>query len=153
MRPMEASLRTPTTPAPARKKPTTTPPPRREQPKETLPSCTRIEVEKVAKAPLEVVEEANDDRFVEVHDTKDAHNDVDIRQDVAVDRLPDDVQAGGRAEQDQERLVEAAPDVKDNNEGFSRPRRVPKPNSRYSPEDYDLDYVKAAKKDMRRSSP
>ena len=115
-----------------------TPPPRREQTKQSLPSSTRIEVEEVAKAPLEVVEEVNDDRFVEVHDTKDAHNDVDIHQDGAADWTPDDVQAGGRAEQDQERLVEAAPDVKDNNEGFSRPRRVPKPNSRYSPEDYDL---------------
>jgi hypothetical protein len=153
VRPMEASLRTPTNPAPARKKPMTPPTPRREQPKEPLPSCPRIEVEKVAKAPLEVREEVNDDRFEEVHDTKDAHNEVDIHQDDAVAWTPDDVQAGRRAEQDQERLFEAAPDVKDINEGLSRPRRVPKPNSRYSPEDYDLNYVRAAKRNKSRSSP
>ena len=76
-------MRTPTTPAPARKRPTTTPPPRREQTKQSLPSSTRIEVEEVAKAPLEVVEDAVDDRFEEVHDTEDAHHNVDIRQDVA----------------------------------------------------------------------
>jgi hypothetical protein len=112
---------------------------------EPLPSCPRIDVEKVAKVPAEVREELNDDRFEEVHNTEDAHNEVDIRQDDAATTIQDDVQA--------ERLFEAAPAVKELNEGLTRPRRVPKPNSRYSPEDYDLDYVRGTQRSKGRTSP
>jgi hypothetical protein len=128
----KTSLRTTTNQAPARRKPTTPPTTRREQPREPLPSCQRIDVEKVAKVPAEVREEVSDE---EVHGTEDAHHKVDIRQDDAATITQDDVQA--------ERLFEDAPAVKEPNEGLTRPRRVPKPNSRYSPEDYDLNYVKA----------
>ena len=83
VRPMETSLRTPTNQAPARRKPTTPPTTRQEQPREPLPSCPRVDVEKVAKVPAEVREEVSDDRFEEVHDTEDAHHEVDIRQDDA----------------------------------------------------------------------
>ena len=108
-----------------------------------MPSCQRIEVEKLDKAKLEVGEEINEASFEE----------VDVHQDDAAAWTTDDVQDGRRAEQDQERLFEAAPDVKEINEGLTRPRRVPKPNSRYSPEDYDLNYVRAAKRNKSRSSP
>ena len=59
--------------------------------------------------------------------------------------IQDDVQA--------ERLFEAAPAVKELNEGLTRPRRVPKPNSRYSPEDYDLNYVRGTQRNKSRTSP
>ena len=39
------------------------------------------------------------------------------------------------------------------NEGSTRPRRVPKPNSRYSPEDYDLNYVRGTQRNKSRTSP
>jgi hypothetical protein len=153
VRPMETTLRTTTRQAPARRKMTTPPTIRQEQTREPLPSCPRVDVEKVAKVPAEVREEIRDDRFEEVHDTEEAHHEVDIRQDDAATRIPDDVQAGRRAEQDQEGQFEAAPDVKELNEGSTRPRRVPKPNSRYSPEDYDLNYMRGTQRNKSRTSP
>ena len=83
MRPMETSLRTTSNQTPARRKPTTPPTTRQEQPKETLLSCPRIDVEKVAKVSAEVRGELIDDRFEEVHDTEDVLNEVDIQQDDA----------------------------------------------------------------------
>ena len=80
-----------------------------------MPSCPRVDVEKVAKVPADVREEVSNDRFEEVHDTEDAHHEVDIRQDDAATMIQDDVQA--------ERLFEAAPAVKELNEGLTRPRR------------------------------
>jgi hypothetical protein len=56
-----------------------------------LHSCPRVDVEKVAKVPAEICEEICDDRFEEVHDTEEAHHEVDIRQDDAATRIPDDV--------------------------------------------------------------
>ena len=50
----KTSLRTPINQAPARRKPTTPPTTRRAQPREPMPSCPRIDVEKVAKVPAEV---------------------------------------------------------------------------------------------------
>ena len=140
VRPMETNLRKTPDQTPARKKPPTPTPTRQEQPRETLPSCPRIDVENVTKAPAEVRREHNDDRFEEVHDTEDVHNEVDIRQDNAA-IIQDD------------RQIEAAIEVKDLNEGLTRPRRVIKPNSRYSSEDYDLDYVKGTQKSRSRTSP
>ena len=66
-------------------------PSRREWSKEQLPSCQRIEVEKLDKAPLEVGEEINEASFEE----------VDVHQDDAAAWTTDDVQ-------DQEKLSKAA---------------------------------------------
>ena len=104
MRPMETSLRRTSNQVPARRKPATPPTTRREQPWETLPSCPRIDVEKVAKVPAEVRGELNDGHFEGVHVTEDVHNEVDIRQDDAATTIQDDTQS--------ERLFEAAPAVK-----------------------------------------
>ena len=111
-----------------------------------MPNYHGIEVEKVAKTPFEVEEVVNDARFEEIHDTKAANNEVDIHKDNAVARTTDDIQTGRRAEQGQEELFEAAHDVKEDNEGLTRPRRMPKPNSIYSPEVYDLNYVQAVRR-------
>ena len=53
----KTSLRTTTNQAPARRKPTTPPTTRRDQPRKPMPSCPRIDVEKVAKVPAEVSDE------------------------------------------------------------------------------------------------
>jgi hypothetical protein len=37
--------------------------------------------------------------------------------------------------------------------GLTKHRRVPKPNSRYSPEDYDLNYVRGTQRNKSRPSP
>jgi hypothetical protein len=58
---------------PAGRKPRTPPITRREQPRESLPSCPRIDVKKVAK----VLAEVGDDCFKEAHGTEDAHHEVD----------------------------------------------------------------------------
>jgi hypothetical protein len=50
-------------------------------------------------------------------------------------------QAGGRDVRDQERLFEDVVEVKEHDDGSTRPRRSPKPNPRYSPHDYDLNCV------------
>ena len=127
VRPLKTGLKTTSHQAPARRKPLP-PTTRQDQPKETLPSSPRIVVEKEAEVPAEVDEEIIDDQFEEVHDTEDV-------QDDATTTEQDDKQS--------ERVFEDAPALKDLNEGWTRPRRAPQPNSRYSPEDYDLNYVKA----------
>jgi hypothetical protein len=53
---------------------------------------------------------------------------------------------------DQERLFEDATEVKDHDEGSTRPRRSPKPNPRYSPDDYDLNCVKGKPRTKSRRS-
>ena len=153
VRPMETTLRTTTRQAPARRRPATPPTTRQEQPREPLPSCPRVDVERVDKVPAEIGEEVRDVRFEEVHDTEEVHHEVDIRQDVATTRVRDDAQAGGRADQDQEGLFEAATEVMEQDEGSTRPRRSPKPNSRNSPDDYDLNCVKGKPRNKSRTSP
>jgi hypothetical protein len=51
VRPMETTLRTTTRQAPARRKPATPPTTRQEQPREPLPSCPRVDVERVDNVP------------------------------------------------------------------------------------------------------
>jgi hypothetical protein len=64
----------------------------------------------------------------------------------------DDAQAGGRDDRDQERLFEAVTEVTEHDEGSTRPRRSPKPNPRYSPDDYDLNCVKGKPRTKSRKS-
>jgi hypothetical protein len=44
-------------------------------------------------------------------------------------------------DQDQERLFEDVTEVRVPNEGSTKPKRSPKPNPKYSSDDYDLKYV------------
>jgi hypothetical protein len=102
VRPMETSLRTTTRQAPTRRRPATPPTTRQEQPRGTLPSCPRVDVDRVDEVPVEIREEVCDVRFEEVHDTEDVHHEVDVRQDDATTKVKDDAQAGGRADRDQD---------------------------------------------------
>ena len=98
MRPMETTLRTTTRQAPARRRPATPPTTRQEQPREPLPSCPRVDVDRVDEVPAVIHEEVRDIRFEEVHDTEEVHHEVDVRQDDATTKVRDDAQAGGRAD-------------------------------------------------------
>ena len=93
------------------------------------------------KAPAVVHGGVPDVRFEEVQDTEDVHHQVDIWQDGQAVDGRDDVPTGGRDDQDQGRLFEDVTEVVEPNEGSTRPKRSPKPNPKYSPNDYDLSYV------------
>jgi hypothetical protein len=106
----------------------------------------------VDETPAEEREEDPDVRFEEVHDTEDVHHEVDVRQNVDAAEVHDDAQARGGDVRDQERLFEDATGVKDHDEGSTRPRRSPKPNPRYSPDDYDLNCVNGKPRTKSRRS-
>jgi hypothetical protein len=91
----------------------------------------------VDEAPAAVHGGVPDVRFEEVHDTEDVHHQVDAWQDDQAVDIRDDATTGGRDDQDQGRLVEDG----EPNGGSARPKRSPKPNPKYSPDDYDLSYV------------
>jgi hypothetical protein len=69
------------------------------------------------------------------------HHRVDVRQDGRAADDRDDAPAGGRDVRDQERLFEDVTKVLEPNEGSTRPKRSPKPNPKYSSDDYDLNYA------------
>ena len=109
-------------------------------------------MDNVDEIPAEVREGGRDERFEEVYDTEDVHHEVDVRQDVEAAEVRDDAQAGGRDECDQERLFEDVTEVKEHDDGSTRPRRSPKPNSRYSPDDYNLNCVSGKPRTKSRRS-
>jgi hypothetical protein len=83
-------------------------------------------LERVPVGEAEVRDGGRDVRFEEVHNTEDVHHKVDIRQD--------DEAADVR---DGEDVTEAQEHV----DGSTRPKRSPKPNPKYSLDDYDLNYI------------
>jgi hypothetical protein len=83
---------------------------------------------------------------------EDVHNEVDVRQDVDTAEVRDDAQAGERDDRVQERLFEDVTEVKEHDDGSTRPRRSPKPNPRYSPDDYDLNCVSGQPRTKSRRS-
>jgi hypothetical protein len=141
VRPMEPPLRTTTRPAPARRRPTTQPTTRQELPRRTPLSSPPVQGDHVDENPAEVREGGRDERFEEVHDTEDVHYEVDVRQDVDALEVRDDAQAGERDDREHERLFEDVTEVQEREDGPTRPKRSPKPNPRYSPDDCDLNCV------------
>jgi hypothetical protein len=135
VRPMETTLRTTTRPAPARRRPSTRPTTRRELLRRTPQSSPPVDVDNIDETPAEVREGGRDVRFEEVHDTEDVHHEVDVRQDVDAAEVRGDAQAGDRDDHVQERLFKDVAEVQEHDDGSTRPRRSPKPNPRYSPDD------------------
>ena len=106
-----------------------------------LPGRSPVQVEHVDEAPANVRGGEPDVSFEEVQNTKDILHQVDVWQDgKAVDDC-DDAQIGGRDDRDQEGLFADVTEVVEPNEGSTRPKRSPKPNPKYSSDDYDLNYV------------
>ena len=64
----------------------------------------------------------------------------------------DDAQAGGHDDCDQERLFEDAIEVQEHEDAPTRPKRSPKPNPRYSPDDYNLNCVSGKPRTKSRRS-
>jgi hypothetical protein len=152
---MKTALRTTTRPAPARRRPATPPTTRQELPRRTQLSSPPVD-DNVDETPAEEREGDPNVRFEEVHNTEDVHHEVDVRQDVDAAEVHDDAQAGGGDVRDQERLFKDATEVKEHDEGSTRPRRSPKPNPRYSPDVYDLNCLKGkprtkSRKNIRRA--
>jgi hypothetical protein len=77
-----------------------------------------------------------------VHDNQEVHHQEDAWQEdqLAAD-VHDDVPTGGGDAQDQGRQDEDVTKDAEPNGGSARPRRSPKPNPKYSPDEYDLSYV------------
>ena len=69
------------------------------------------------------------------------HHKVDVRQDDKAADVCDGAQVRVRNVCDQERLCEDVTEVQEHDDGSTRPKRSPKPNPKYSPDDYDLNYM------------
>jgi hypothetical protein len=141
VRPMEPMLRNYMRPVPARRRTAQQPPIRQELPRKSLPSRSPFQVEHVDEAPADTRGGEPDIRFEEVQDTEDVHHPIDVWEDGKAVDDRDDAPTRGRDDRDQERPFEDVTEVLEPNEGSTRPKRTPKPNPTYSPDDYDLNYV------------
>jgi hypothetical protein len=153
VRPMEPTLRITTRPALARRRPATQPTTRQELRRRTPLSSPPVQEANVDETPAEAHEGGRDVRFEEVHhDTEDVHNEVDVRRDVDTADVRDDAQVGGCDDHNQERLLEDVTEVQERDDGPTRPKRSLKPNPKYSPDVYDLNYVSSKPRTKRRRS-
>jgi hypothetical protein len=151
VRPMEPTLRNDSRPIPARRRTAQQPPIRLELPMKTPTSSSPAQAEHVDEAPADVRGGEPDVRFEEVSDTEDIHYQVDVWQDgKAVDDC-DDAQERGR-DCDQVGLFEDVTEAQEPNDGSTRPKRSPNPNSKYSSDDYDLNYVGSKSRTKNRRS-
>jgi hypothetical protein len=117
-----------------------------------LPSKPLIQQDHVVEAPAAVHNGVPDVHIDEVQDAQEFYHPVDAWQDGQADDVHDDVPTGGRDDQDKGRLVEdVTKDVKPNG-GSARPRRSPKLNHQYSPDQYDLSNVGDKSKTRSRRS-
>jgi hypothetical protein len=91
-------------------------------------------------------------RFEEVRDTDEIYHKADVRQDGRADDVRDGDRAEGHDDQDRDGLFEDVTKAREPVEGSTRPKRSPKPNPRYSPDDYDLDYVGSKSRTRSRKS-
>jgi hypothetical protein len=137
VRPMEPMVRNNTRPEPARRRPATQPTIRQELPRKTPPSISPVQADHVDETPAEVCEGGHDVRFKEVHETEDVHNRVDVWQDDKAVDDHDDAQARRREDHEQEGLFEDVTEVLVPDEGYTSPKRSPKPNPKYSSDDYN----------------
>ena len=77
---------------------------------------------------------------------------VGVWQDGKADDDRDDAPTGERDDRDQHRLFENVTEDLEPSEGSTRPKRSPKPNAKYSPDDYDLNYVGSKSRTRSRRS-
>ena len=106
-----------------------------------LPSRPPVRGDHVDEAPAVVRGGVPDVRVEEVQDNQEVRHQVDAWQEDKAVAFHDDVPTSGGDDQDQGRLVEDVTKDAEPNGGSARPKRSPKPNPKYSPNDYDLSYV------------
>jgi hypothetical protein len=148
----EPKLRNDTRPVPARRRTAQQPPIRLELPRKTPPSSSPAQAEHVDEAPADVHGGEPDVRFEEVRDTEDVHHQVDVWQDGKAVDDRDGAQARGDDDHDQEGLFEDVTEALEPNEGSTRSKRKPKPNPKYSSDEYDLNYVGSKSRTKSRRS-
>jgi hypothetical protein len=141
VRQLEPMLRNDTRPEPVRRRPVKQQPVQPKLTGKNLPSLLPAQDDHADEGPAVVHGGVPDVRFEEVQDTEDIHHQVDVWQDDRAVDVRDDVPTGGRDDQDQGRLFDDVTKVVEPNGGTARPTRSPKPNPKYSPDDYDLSYV------------
>jgi hypothetical protein len=152
VRPTEPTLRNATRSEPGRRRTAQRPPIRQELQKKNPPSRPPVQTEHVDEAPTEEHGGEPDVRFEEVRETDKIHHHVDVRQDDRAEDDRDDAHAGGHDDQYRDSLFEDVTEAPEPNEGSTRPKRSPKPNPKYSPDDYDLNYVGSKSRPRSRRS-
>ena len=135
VRPMEPMLRNDTRPIPARKRTAQQLPIRLELPRKTPLISSPAQAEHVEEAPDDVHGGEPDVRFEEVRETEDVHRKVDVWKDGRAVDVREGAQARGRDDRDQVGLFEDVMEVQEPDDGSTRPKRSPKPNPKYSPEE------------------
>ena len=141
VRQLELMLRNDTRPETVRRRAVRQPPVRPELAEKNLPSRPPIREDHVDEAPAAVHGGVPDVRFQEVQDTREVLHQVDAWQDDRAVNVRDDAPTGGRDDQCQGRLFEDVTEDVNPKGGSARPKRSPKPNPKYSPDDYDLSYL------------
>jgi hypothetical protein len=117
------------------------PPIRQELTKKNFPSKPLVQEDHVVEAPAAVHDGVPDVHIDEVQDAQEVYHPVDAWQDGQAVEVHDDVPTGGRDDHDQGRLVENMTKDVEPNGGSAKPKRSPKLNPQYNPDNYDLSNV------------